>query len=653
MSKKILCNQLKPEFCESKYGTYCAITKSGASKGDCRKINGGPILEGVDEKHLISYKAQTNQRAPNVVLQPQKAPNVLAQKAPNVVIQPQRAPNVDVSLDSTLEELNSVQFHFPEERDITEGSETESLMDVNKKQLVEISGLITEKQFNDILNTKYIQTYIELRKTLSKRNISFIIRLIKTLYEQIQTIKYSKFTKSKEAKQIDQILNMAGLCKFIPGEKEQLLGYASDLGLSLTSNSNKNVICYVLLGTITSDINYTITKMIEKEYFNPDKKGLPDKLSDLTPQEIASRLSIDIKQMSGPIYGALLVPKAEFTRILGRNPPVFLLLGDIHVGKGHCETCPNKACLSLYRDNPTFYNYLSNLAKKTNLSIDLFLEEWTNQAERDKNVFQPKTISAQDSALIESSDLMIPCAGQRKENELRKSCFFTEFRTHNANPRHSDLSAGNKYNGDTILNFVYTFTRINAIELMLRSRYPDFNVYEELLSLYSAKDNLETINLYFNSPFFKKYSRTLHEFYKLPDVIQAELMERLLNAAKNNQTESYMMANNIYSNIKTDMVAALKEFIGDKSETNQSKLQLIIEKALNVFGISFGATLVDIYTLSRALKGFKGGLPSQLSVVYQGNAHIQRQISLLKNYYDVVQTWDSPNAKDTKCIYSS
>jgi hypothetical protein len=236
---------------------------------------------------------------------------------------------------------------------------------------------------------------------------------------------------------------------------------------------------------------------------------------------------------------------------------------------------------------------------------------------------------------------------------LRKSCFFTEFRTHNANPRHSDISAGNKYNGDTILKFVYDFTRINRIQLMLGVRYPDFNVYEELLYLYSAKDNVETINLYFNSPFFKKYSRTLHEFYKLPDVIQAELMERLLNAAKNNEKESYMMANNIYSNIKTDMVAALKEFIGDSSESNQSKLQLIIEKALNVFGISFGSTLVDIYTISRALKGFKGGLPSQLSVVYQGNAHIQRQISLLQNYYDVVQTWDSPNAKDTKCIYSS
>jgi hypothetical protein len=650
MSKKILCNQIKPEFCESKYGTYCAITKTGKTAGDCRKINGGPILEGVDEKHLISYtKAVMPQRAPNVI--PQRAPNVMPQRAPNVI--PQRAPNVDLSVDTTVEDLNSVQFHFPEERDITEGSETASLLDVNKKQLVEISELITEKQFNDVFNTKYIQTYIELRKPLSKLNIRYIIRLIKTLYEQIQAIKNANFTKSKQADQIDKILSMAGLCKFIPGEKEQLLGYASDLGLSLTSNSNKNVICYVLLGAITADINYIITKMIEKEYFNPDKKGLPDKLSDLTPQEIAATLSADIKQMSGPVYGALLVPKAEFTRILGRNPPVFLLLGDIHVGNRHCDKCAPKGCLSLYRDNPTFYNYLSKLAKKTNLSIDLFLEEWTSQEERDKNVFLPKTNSTQDSALIESSDLMNPCTGQRKENELRKSCFFTEFRTHNANPRHSDISAGNKYNGDTILKFVYDFTRINRIQLMLGVRYPDFNVYEELLYLYSAKDNVETINLYFNSPFFKKYSRTLHEFYKLPDVIQAELMERLLNAAKNNEKESYMMANNIYSNIKTDMVAALKEFIGDSSESNQSKLQLIIEKALNVFGISFGSTLVDIYTISRALKGFKGGLPSQLSVVYQGNAHIQRQISLLQNYYDVVQTWDSPNAKDTKCIYSS
>jgi len=285
------------------------------------------------------------------------------------------------------------------------------------------------------------------------------------------------------------------------------------------------------------------------------------------------------------------------------------------------------------------------------LSIDLFLEDWTSQEVRDQNVFKKKSKTGQDSALIESADLMIPCTGQRKEHDLRQSCFFTEFRTHNSNPRHSDDSAGNKYNGDTILDFVYGYTEINRAALMLNARYPDFNVYKELLSLYSAKDNVESINLYFNSPFFKKYSRTLHEFYKLPFVIQTDLMEQLLIAAKNDKTEEYMMS--YRSSVRNEMVTVLTDFIRDNSKSNESKLQVIIEKAINMFGISFGAILVDIYTISRALKEFKGGLPSQLSVVYQGNLHIQRQISLLQNYYDVVQTWDSPTARDDKCIMST
>jgi hypothetical protein len=672
MSKKILCNQIKPEFCELIYGKNCAITKSGASKGDCRKIVGGPILEGVDEKHLISYKAQRSanvvavpQRAPNVlpqrsanvVVSPPRSSNVVQERAPNVIVQPQRghnvvvspqkAPNV-VSPDTTLEELNSVQFHFPEERDITEGSETESLMDVNKKQLVEISGLITEKQFNDVFNTKYIQTYIKLRKPLSKSTISFIIALIRDLYKQIQAIKSTAFSKSEIAREINELLTHANLCRFIPGEKEQLLEYASDLGLPITSNTDENVICYVLLGAITADIDYTITKMIEKKYFNPDKKGLPDRLSDLTPQEIASIIDEKVVKLNGPIYGALLVPKEEFTKILGRVPPVFWLLGDFHVGNKQCETCPMGTCFTLYKNNPTFYMFLSTGAKELNVSIDLFLEYWINPKTKSLNVFRTKSNSPQDSALIESSDLMIPCVGQRKENELRKSCFFTEFRTHNADIRKISYSINDKHTGDAVLHIVSNFTKKKTAAVNLRNAYPGFNVYQELLSLYSAKDNVETINRYFNSPFFKKYSRTLHEFYKLPKDVQSGLMERLLNAAKNDTEEAYMMSRD--SSIRTEMFTALRDFITDNTPSNESKLQLSIEKALDSFLLSLGATLVDIYTLSRALKDFKGGLPSQLSVVYQGNLHIQRQISLLKNYYDVVQRWDSPQAMDKKCI---
>jgi len=301
--------------------------------------------------------------------------------------------------------------------------------------------------------------------------------------------------------------------------------------------------------------------------------------------------------------------------------------------------------------------FLSYLAKDFNLSIDLFLEYWTSQKDEDQNVLLHKTISSQNSALIESNELMIPCTGQRKENELRKFCFFTEFRTHNSDTRKTHSFFDDKYDADVILYTVNLFTKrylalnssTKSAAHMLSVRYPGFNVYQELLSLYSAKDNVETINLYFNSPFFKRYSRTLHEFDQLPKDVQSGLMERLLIIAENNKTEEYMISDNPF--IRTEMVTALTDFIGDSSKSNETKLQVIMEKASEHYEFALASNIVDIYTLSRALKAFKGGFPSQLSVVYQGNAHIQNQIVLLQNYYDVVQIWEGGDGAKTKCLY--
>jgi ubiquitin C-terminal hydrolase len=65
MSKTILCKHIQPEFCEKNYGTYCTITKSGLSKGECAKIKGGPILQGVQPNHLIDYKDSKSNNSKN------------------------------------------------------------------------------------------------------------------------------------------------------------------------------------------------------------------------------------------------------------------------------------------------------------------------------------------------------------------------------------------------------------------------------------------------------------------------------------------------------------------------------------------------------------------------------------------------------------
>ena len=561
----------------------------------------------------------------------------------------QEDPEVE-SEATILKDLDNILSMSRASENIFNGNITPKLIEEYKKTLLDLK-IITRLQSIRLRVNRYLIAYNQLREGLSKDILNKIQENLKELYTQISKIKSTDVPDIQKASSIQKLLNDANLCRYIRGTKEELLEHAISLKLSVTSNSTKAAICYVLLDSIIADVDYTLYKVVEKEYFNPDKRGLPNELSDLTPQEIATRLRDDIKTISGPIYGALLVPKEEFTRILGRNPPVFMLLGDCHTGNERCNDCPKEGCYSLYNDgNPTFLKYLSTLAKDSNVSIDLFLENWIpTKIRNENNLFLRNSNSAQDSALTESSRLMAPCVGQRKEKDLCQACFFTEFRTHSANPRHGFIDdVSNKYIADTILFFLYESMKTNT-EAILLTNFPDFNVYEELLSLYSAKDNLESIILYFNSPFFKKYSRTLHEFYQLPKDVQVELMERVIIAAETDKKERYMISSN--PSIRKFTMDTLKHYISSPSNYNKQKILIVMKLAKDSFDLSLGVTLVDIYTISRALKGFSGGLPSQLSVVYQGNEHIQREMLLLDNYYDVLQTWgtfDYQNIK--KCI---
>ena len=535
-------------------------------------------------------------------------------------------------------------------------------------QLVNVNthNIITEEQFSEIMDSTEIRTYIHLRETFRSLKIKNVKKLMDSLYKQIKSIIKERKTDSEKARLIQDILSKSLICRYIPKSKEELLIDATNLGLSVNENSSKESICYALLGAlVVTEKNSAFIKQMEKMFFNPNKKGLPDKLSDMTPREIAQVLIRDIKALSGPISGALLVPKPEFTDILGREPPVFMLLGDWHVGNQECQSCPRDGgCYSLYNRDPTFLKYLSNLAKDTNLSIDLFLEGWVRRKYMISNSFVKTIKDEQDSALTDITHLTKPCVGQRKEMDLKRSCFFTEFRTHSANPRHGH-DYYNKYVADTILDFF----RLDTTGDMLKDfekTFPDFtfdDIMGELISLYSAKDNVESLTRYFESPFFKKYSRTLHEFNKLPSFLQRSLKQSLFTLAKLDTENRYMMCHYYKLDKRTEesfeemlqwLTEGLKYYVHNKNEKINDKIKSEIINLKKCYDLSLGGILVDIYTISRALKGFDGGLPCQLSVVYQGHAHIINQIELLQDYYDVVKTWGKPDislgVKQIKCI---
>ena len=66
--------------------------------------------------------------------------------------------------------------------------------------------------------------------------------------------------------------------------------------------------------------------------------------------------------------------------------------------------------------------------------------------------------------------------------------------------------------------------------------------------------------------------------------------------------------------------------------------------------------MVDVYTVSRMLKSFRNGLPSQLSVSYLGANHTKRMAKILEPYYDTVIERGSKVTKEpeifelSKCI---
>lgn len=529
-------------------------------------------------------------------------------------------------------------------------------VDVVKKDiyiaLVENAKIITKEQFDQIMGSLPIKTYIELRSLFKMDEIKQIRTSMGIIYYVIETV--------GSASAIDNtFITRLKISSFIPATKDELLHYASIFDLSVAEDSSKDAISYAVLGVVLLSPSYVFYRAIEKAFFNKDKKGIPDKLSDMTPIQIASKISGDMKKLSGPVSAFLLVPKQAFIDKLGRNPPVMMLLGDYHNSDQRCDA---DSAYSLYTKDPTFLQYLSRQAKTSNWMIDLFLEIWLSTKARKENSIKIIKPELQKSALLEVSILTSSCISQRKEDPLRKSCFFTEFRTHSADIRQMTDFDETKYNGDNIWILICNIfgketygtdvlKQIQILKAFLKQEYKLFSVetiMENLIHICNAKNNVDTVTRYFESPFFKKYSRTLHDFYQLPDFLQTELKEQLLYAAEDDKTYNYILTRSIadqkileplLSNINVIFKTGSAEYI--TYMTSESSREIIKNTcySLERFSSNLGKYLMDIYTVSRALKHVKTGLPSQLSIVYEGYSHIADQLWLLNNFYDVVCTW--------------
>ena len=149
----------------------------------------------------------------------------------------------------------------------------------------------------------------------------------------------------------------------------------------------------------------------------------------------------------------------------------------------------------------------------------------------------------------------------------------------------------------------------------------------------------------FTHPFYNN-SRFKHEFNQLPVSIQNTLINRI-ESIKHKYFNPIELNN--YENTFNDFIAILKD-----PSINPNYSWDVFEKNVNILNnlitriIGLDLLFVDIYTVSRLLKTFKGGLPSQLSIIYLGSLHSDNIVKMLSDYYEIIQKYGYTNFNNNK-----
>jgi len=307
----------------------------------------------------------------------------------------------------------------------------------------------------------------------------------------------------------------------------------------------------------------------------------------------------------------------------------------MHIGNQRCDSCDvNNGCYSLYKPS-SFMTMINETSRNKSISTDFFLELWLSKLDRQHiNISEMSTDVTQNSALGENISWLMKCITRDKRIE----CPLPNIRTHMSDTRSEEYSLVSilydirKYSG--VYNGIYTLKNI------IKEKYNiDPNEIFDLIEriLYNKFDVMEV----FTHPFFNK-SRLKHEFNQLPISIQYNI-KKSVESIKHLYTETDTFT--LSSNFK-DIFKEFMDYLKNPSINISNIIHIlkdIVTTLITLIQASyFNTCLVDIYTVSRILKTFKGGLPSQLSIVYLGARHGDNIMKLLSGYYDVFQTYGNP-----------
>lgn len=319
-----------------------------------------------------------------------------------------------------------------------------------------------------------------------------------------------------------------------------------------------------------------------------DTKG--ELLKKLNSPKINIDLSV-INRLEGPVSYTVLEPTHKLNKILKRTGPKILLLGDIHIGNGTCENCSvENGCYSLYNTN-TFLQYMNEQATITGLVVDFFIETWVHTLTRttsrtDIRRSTPKRFLNKEELKDSRADLLKNSSMEDTMYMIRncfgrlEDCPFNNIRVHMADPRNNKRR---KYSFDKLFATFTHLKKKNAYELITDIGYdqwikfPKFDPVDITRLLYYVYINGLQAKTFFNEPLFHQHSMTYKEFIQLP-----------------------------------------------------IQLQIILKYGSYTINFHKTSLMVDLYTICRILKTPKEeGEPSQFSIVYLGDAHIENIVKLL------------------------
>ncbi len=363
---------------------------------------------------------------------------------------------------------------------------------------------------------------------------------------------------------------------------------------------------------------------------------------------IADILKSQIKSVEGPISISILKPTTKLNKILGREGPVYLLFGDMHVGNFRCkDDCLMKDnCFSFYMNNPSIVNFLNTIGK--HIHTDLFFEMWLSKHRR-HNLYRENFDNRNQkflgreatSALNEIRGYLVHCLSY--DPNLKKKCKALNFYVHMSDPRHLEQD-----NIDGLLREHMSYESYEEFKSLWKKNFNDFSL-NEFLNLVWERVRLgpeEFLKKFIrHHPMFVKHSKINKQLSKIPNELQDIFYNDYIQDNFDNKCQLPQNVKSISHLDERLKYNYLKDIVAYKKDKYDNEV--------NKCYWSGDIADLDLYFLGRSLKIPENGPYTKLGVAYFGDHHVRNITNLLVNHDLMTEYYIVSNRNEdpwNKCV---